>query len=88
MSVLNSALLPACSCSKQSFHWLGLLPWAPPWGEGGVLYPFFTLVWPKAFLCLSQDRPVSVGSRALTLLEKPFSAAGQVYEYPWGPWVS
>lgn len=41
MTVLNSALLPAGSCSRQSFHWLGLPPWTPPWGEGGVLYPFF-----------------------------------------------
>lgn len=31
MTALNSAPMPACSCSRQSFHVPGLLPSAPPY---------------------------------------------------------
>lgn len=69
------------------------LAWAPSLGSslgrGGCAIPIFHVGLAQGlFVFKPRQTCLSVGSRALTLLEKPFSAAGQVYEYPWGPWVS
>lgn len=76
MTAWNSTLMPACSCSRQSFHAPGLLPWAPPYRV--VLLQGLFVLKPQADQVPGDHSPLLRAGRAVPGL-------GQAKEYKQSP---